>query len=110
MEAEVIYPTPVERKQIDAGELARAIPKARREAADEAAIADGKSAMAAWTTRRGRRRAFSVTCGNGARIAQMITQVRATRRMQRRQAMLTGWAGAVGSGGEATSCERYERW
>lgn len=74
IEAEVIYPTPVERRQIDAGEAARAIPKARREAADEAAIVDGKTAMAAWTTRRGRRRAFSVTCGNGARIAQMIAQ------------------------------------
>jgi putative DNA primase/helicase len=74
LEAEVIYPTEEERRQIDAGAAARRMAKDDRSEADEAAISEGKKAMSAWVTRRGRRRAFSVSCGNGARISQMITQ------------------------------------
>jgi putative DNA primase/helicase len=74
VEAEVIFPSNVERRQIEAGEAARWVPKATRSESEEAAIVDAKTAMGAWMTRRGRRRAFSVTCGNGARIGQMITQ------------------------------------
>lgn len=74
IEAEAIYPTDEERRQIEAGSAARRVAKDDRTELEEGAITEGKKAMGAWMTRRGRRRAFSVTCGNGARISQMITQ------------------------------------
>lgn len=74
LEAEVIYPMEEERRQIEAGTAARRVSKEDRTEFEEAAIAEGKKAMGTWMTRRGRRRAFSVTCGNGARISQMIAQ------------------------------------
>lgn len=74
VEAEVMYPTATERRLIAAADAAAAIDKARRTGADEAAIHEGKAAHTALSTRRTRRRAFALSCGNGARLAQIITQ------------------------------------
>jgi putative DNA primase/helicase len=73
-ESLVMHPSPAEQAAIDAGREARRVPEAERDKGHELAIEEGKKAVAAWSKRRGRRRDFSVSCGNGARIAQMITQ------------------------------------
>lgn len=73
-ESLVMRPSEDEEAAMEAGRVARAIPKEERGPADELAIEEGKKAVAAWAKRRGRRRDFSVSCGNGARITQMLTQ------------------------------------
>lgn len=73
-ESLVMHPTDSEQLAIDAGREARRVPEAERGKDQELAIEDGKKAIGAWSKRRGRRRDFSVSCGNGARISQMLTQ------------------------------------
>lgn len=73
-ESLVMHPSEEQQAAIDAGREARRVPEAERDKAQELAIEEGKKAIAAWSKRRGRRRDFSVSCGNGARIAQMLTQ------------------------------------
>lgn len=73
-ESLVMHPTDAEAAAIEAGREARRVPEAERSKEQELAIDDGKKAVSAWSKRRGRRRDFSVSCGNGARVAQMITQ------------------------------------
>lgn len=73
-ESLVMQPTPAEDLAIAAGREARRVPEKERSKEQDLAIDDGIKAMAAWAKRRGRRREFSVSCGNGARIAQMLTQ------------------------------------
>lgn len=73
-ESLVMHPSAEQQAAIDAGREARRVPEAERDKAQELAIEEGKKAIAAWSKRRGRRRDFSVSCGNGARISQMLTQ------------------------------------
>jgi putative DNA primase/helicase len=73
-ESLVMHPSPEQQAAIDAGREARRVPEAERDKDQERAIEDGKKAIATWSKRRGRRRDFSVSCGNGARISQMLTQ------------------------------------
>lgn len=73
-ESLVMHPSAEQQAAIDAGREARRVPEPDRDKAQELAIEEGKKAIAAWSKRRGRRRDFSVSCGNGARISQMLTQ------------------------------------
>lgn len=73
-ESLVMHPTDAEAAAIEAGREARRVPEAERSKEQELAIDDGKKAIGTWSKRRGRRRDFSVSCGNGARVAQMTTQ------------------------------------
>lgn len=73
-ESLVMRPSEEEAVAIEAGRQARGIAKDDRSPEQELAIEEGKKAVAAWAKRRGRRREFSVSCGNGARISQMLTQ------------------------------------
>lgn len=73
-ESLVMHPTEAEQMAIDAGREARRVPEAERSKDQDLAIDEGKKAIAGWSKRRGRRREFSVSCGNGARVAQMLTQ------------------------------------
>lgn len=73
-ESLVMQPTEAEQLAIDAGREARRVPEAERSKDQDLAIDEGKKAVGAWAKRRGRRREFSVSCGNGARVAQMMTQ------------------------------------
>ncbi len=73
-ESLVMHPTEEEQVAIDAGREARRVPETARGKDHELAIEEGKRAVGAWSKRRGRRRDFSVSCGNGARIGQMLTQ------------------------------------
>ncbi|TCR69705.1 phage/plasmid primase, P4 family [Bosea sp. BK604] len=73
-ESLVMHPTPEQQEAIDAGREARRVAEDERSDGQKLAIEEGKRAIAAWSRRRGKRRDFSVSCGNGARIAQMLTQ------------------------------------
>ena len=73
-ESYVMRPTETEDLAIEAGREARRIPEKDREKADLLAIEEGMKAMSAWKKRRGKRRDFSVSCGNGDRLAQMLKQ------------------------------------
>lgn len=73
-ESLVMHPTEAEEAAIEAGRAARRVPEKERDKDQERAIDEGKKAIGAWSKRRGRRREFSVSCGNGARVAQMLTQ------------------------------------
>lgn len=73
-EALVMRKSPAQQAVIDAGTAAAAIPKEDRTEHDLATMKAGEKASIAFYKRRGQRKDFSVSCGNGARVAQMLTQ------------------------------------
>lgn len=73
-ESLVMRPTEAQQAAMDAGREARRVPEAERDEDQKRAIEEGMKATSAWAKRRGKRRDFSVSCGNGARISQMLTQ------------------------------------
>lgn len=73
-EALVMRMSESQQEIVRAGREAARVPKEGRSEAQVEAISAGVRISSQFAKRRGRRQDFSVSCGNGARVAQMLTQ------------------------------------
>lgn len=73
-EAGVLRLTEEEARRVEAGALAASMPKDDRGEREKALVEARMEALTAWGKRCAARRKFSISCGNGARIAQMELQ------------------------------------